>query len=94
MACVSCWAAFNVIEVGVRTGPMATMLTFFLELVKVSSPATLARPAYAAAGWIVWPLRYMDLWLYRRPAAHMLANSIYALVRKREAAVARPGRAR
>jgi SAM-dependent methyltransferase len=68
--------AFEIVDVGVRTGPVATMLTFFLELVKVSSPATLARPAYAAAGWIVWPLRYMDLWLYRRPAAHILANSI------------------
>jgi SAM-dependent methyltransferase len=80
-------AAFEVLETGVRTGPFATLLTFGLELVKVLSPRPLARPAYAAAGWIVWPLRYLDLLLYRRASAHVLANSIYAVARKRASVV-------
>ncbi len=76
-------AEFDVESCGVRTGPTATLLTFALDYVKVVSPRALARPAYALVGWIVWPLRYLDLWLYRRPAAHVLANSIYAFARKR-----------
>ena len=46
------------------------------------APRPLRKPAYAAAGWVLWPLRYLDLWLNRRPDAHVLANSIYALARK------------
>jgi hypothetical protein len=74
---------FEVLDAGVRTGPTATILTFVLEYVKICAPRPLRRPAYAAAGWVLWPLRYLDLWLNRRPDAHVLANSIYALARKR-----------
>ena len=49
---------------------------------KLCAPRPLRKPAYAAAGWLVWPFRYLDVWLNRRPDAHVLANSIYALVRK------------
>jgi SAM-dependent methyltransferase len=83
-------AAFEVIECGVRTGPTATLLTFGLEYVKVVSPRPLKKAAYAAAGWILWPLRYLDLLIYRAPGAHILANSIYAIVRKRTAEEIRP----
>jgi len=74
---------FEIESCGVRTGPTATVLAFVLEFVKVVSPRGLGRAAYAAVGWLVWPLRYLDLWLYRRPGAHTLANSIYAFARKR-----------
>ncbi len=73
---------FEIESCGVRTGPTATLLTFLLDYVKVVTPRSLQRPAYAAVGWIVWPLRYLDLWLYRKPHAHVLANSIYAFARK------------
>ena len=63
-------------------GPTATLLTFLLEYVKLCAPRPLRKPAYAAAGWLLWPFRYLDIWLNRRPDAHVLANSIYALVRK------------
>ena len=62
-------AEFEIESCGVRTGPTATLLTFALDYVKVVSPRALARPAYALVGWIVWPLRYLDLWLYRRRRA-------------------------
>lgn len=73
---------FEVVDAGVRTGPTATLLTFVLEYVKLCAPRALRKPAYAAAGWLLFPLRYLDVWLNRRPDAHVLANSIYALVRK------------
>lgn len=76
-------SGFDIVATGVRTGPTATLLTFLLEYVKVISPRPLKRMAYAAAGWVVWPLRHLDMLLYRRPDAHVLANSIYAVARKR-----------
>lgn len=74
---------FEIVSIGIRTGPTATMLTFVLEFVKVLSPGPLKKPARAICAWIIWPFRYLDLWLNRRPDAYVLANHIYALVRKR-----------
>ena len=61
------------------------MLMYFCEYCRMLAPAVLGKVAYAAANWLVWPLRYLDLWLNRKPSAHMLANSIYVLARKRDA---------
>src|SRR5580704_15975275 len=69
---------FEIVSIGIRTGPTATMLTFVLEFVKVLSPGPLKRPARAICAWIIWPFRYLDLWLNRRPDAYVLANHIYA----------------
>jgi SAM-dependent methyltransferase len=66
-------------EIGVRTGPTATLLTTICEYSKLIG----GKAAYALAGWILWPLRYVDLWLNRRPNAYVLANHLYVLVRKR-----------
>jgi SAM-dependent methyltransferase len=75
-------AGFEMVAVGVRTGPTATLLTTVLEYVKVLAPRPLRKPAYAAAAWLLWPARYLDVYLNRKPEAEALANSIYALVRK------------
>ena len=75
----------QVLDEGIRTGPTATMLTYFCEYCRMLAPASLGRVAYAAANWIVWPLRYLDLWLNRKPNAHVLANSIYILAEKKQA---------
>ena len=77
-------AEFDIVDVGVRTGPTATLLTYLLEYVKFVAPRGFGSVAYALAGWCLWPLRYVDLLLNRRSDAHRLANSIYALVRKRD----------
>ncbi len=74
---------FEVIETGIRTGPTATLLVVLLEYVKLLSPQPLRRPVYVLCGWLVWPLRYLDLWLDRKPDAQLLANHVYALARKR-----------
>jgi SAM-dependent methyltransferase len=73
---------FEIVDAGIRTGPTATLLTILLEFVKAASPEPLKTPAYVLCAWIVWPLRYLDLWLNGRPDARLLANHIYALVRK------------
>ena len=74
----------EVVDSGVRTGPTATMLAYFCEYCRILAPRSLGKVAYAAANWVVWPLRYLDLWLNRKPTAHILANCIYVLARKRE----------
>ena len=77
-------AQCEVVDSGIRTGPTATMLSFVCEYCRILAPASLGKAAYAAANWVVWPLRYVDRWLNRKPNAHILANSIYILARKRE----------
>ena len=74
----------DVVDSGVRAGPTATMLAYFCEYCRILAPESLGKLAYAAANWLVWPLRYLDRWLNRKPNAHILANCIYVLARKRE----------
>ena len=74
--------AFDIVDVGVRSGPTATLLTFFLEYLKLLSPRVCGKAVFAGAGWLLWPLRYLDLLLLRRADADVLANHIYALVQK------------
>jgi ubiquinone/menaquinone biosynthesis C-methylase UbiE len=76
-------AQFEIIEVGVRAGPTATLLSFFLEYLKLPFSGTLGKVIYAAAGWVVWPLRYLDLWLNRKPNAQTLAHAIFVLAQKK-----------
>jgi SAM-dependent methyltransferase len=73
---------FEIVDAGIRTGPTATLLVFLLEFIKLASPKPLKKPAYVLCAWIVWPLRYLDLWLNKKPEAGLLANHVYALVRK------------
>ena len=74
---------FESLDSGVRTCPTATLLAFALDYLKLWMPGrTAARAAYAAAGWLLFPLRYLDLLLLGRRDAHVLANHIYILARK------------
>ena len=72
----------EVVDAGVRTGPAATWLLTTLQFVKLVVPGASGRLLGAAVGWVLWPVRYVDLWLYRRDDAHVLANSLYVLARK------------
>jgi SAM-dependent methyltransferase len=69
----------EVIDIGLRTGPTATLLAMACEYAKLVG----GRVAYVALAWILWPLRYLDLWLNRKPQAYVLANHLYALLRKK-----------
>jgi uncharacterized protein YbaR (Trm112 family) len=80
------WVAglgFEVVTAGVRTGPTATLLAFLLEYCKVVLGEGLwGKAACAAAGWVLFPLRYLDCWLNRGPRSHALANHVFVLARK------------
>ena len=70
---------------GWRTGPTATMLVFGLEYAKLLLPW---RPWRAAAhftlGWLLFPLRYLDLLLLRSRYGARIGNHCYLWLRKPE----------
>jgi len=70
---------WEVLDVGVRTGPTATLLATVCEYARLFG----GKIAYAATAWLLWPLRYLDVWLNRRPGAYVLANHLYVLVVKK-----------
>jgi SAM-dependent methyltransferase len=68
---------------GWRTGPAATMLVFTLEFAKLLLPWRWWRvAAHGILGWLLFPLRYLDLWLLRTPRAARLGNHCYIWLRK------------
>jgi SAM-dependent methyltransferase len=75
-------SSFDLLDIGVRTGPTATLLTFLLEYVKLLVPSRFATAAYGVVGWVLWPARYIDRWLLKSSRAHVMANSIYVLAVK------------
>lgn len=75
--------ALEVVETGWRTGPAATMLVFTIEFAKMLLPWRWWRVlAHGLLGWILWPLRYLDLYLTRMPYAYRLGNHCYIWLRK------------
>jgi SAM-dependent methyltransferase len=76
----------EVVEEGWRTGPTATMLVFTLEWWKTWSESRLWRAlAHGVLGWLLWPLRYLDLLLFRLPQAGRIGNHCYLWLRKPQA---------
>jgi SAM-dependent methyltransferase len=68
---------------GWRTGPTATLLLFFIEYVKLLLPWKAWRVAvHGVLGWMLFPLRYLDLPLLRSGRAHRLGNHCYLWLRK------------
>jgi SAM-dependent methyltransferase len=68
---------------GWRTGPTATLLAVLLEYLKLLLPWRWWRGlVHGAAGWLLFPLRYLDLWLMRSPYAYRLGNHAYVWFRK------------
>ena len=68
---------------GWRTGPTATLLAVLLEYVKLWLPWRPARAlAHAALVCLLFPLRYLDLWLLRTGRAGRLGNHCYLWLRK------------
>lgn len=73
---------FEIVDEGVLTGPTATLLAFFLEYLRLWFPEWAGRYVYAAAGWVLWPLRYLDVFLDRSPRSYNLANTIWIHARR------------
>jgi SAM-dependent methyltransferase len=76
-------AGMEVVDSGWRTGPTATLLVFSIEYVKLLLPWRAWRVlAHGVFGWLLFPLRYLDLLLLRSPNAGRLGNHCYLWVRK------------
>jgi hypothetical protein len=74
---------FEVVAEGWRTGPTATLLVFILEYVKVLLPFRTWRVlSHGILGWLLFPLRYVDLLLFRSPQAGRIGNHAYLWLRK------------
>jgi SAM-dependent methyltransferase len=68
---------------GWRTGPTATLLVFVIEYVKLLLPFRAWRAvSHVACGWLLFPLRYLDLLLLRSPQARRIGNHCYLWLRK------------
>jgi len=68
---------------GWRTGPTATLLVITIEFWKLLLPWRAWRAAvHLLLGWLLFPLRYLDLWLLRSPAACRIGNHCYLWLRK------------
>ena len=73
----------EVVAEGWRTGPTATMLVFLIEYAKAPFPWKAARTVvHGVLGWLLFPLRYLDLLLMRSPRAGRLGNHCYLWLRK------------
>ncbi|HEY7390340.1 MAG TPA: methyltransferase domain-containing protein [Bryobacteraceae bacterium] len=73
----------EIIAAGWRTGPTATLLVTAIEFVKLLLPFRAWRAAaHVACGWLLFPLRYLDLWLLRFPDARRIGNHCYIWLRK------------
>ena len=86
----SLFSDFQNVEIGIRTGPTTTMLTFLTYYLKLFFPVHCGNPLrravnrliVGAAGWAMFPLKYLDIWLNRLPNAHVLANHLYVVARR------------
>jgi SAM-dependent methyltransferase len=75
---------FEVVSQGWRTGPTATVLITVLEYIKLLMPWRAWRiVAHGVAGWLLFPLRYVDLFLFRTSRAGIIGNTCYIWLRKR-----------
>ena len=73
----------EVVAEGWRTGPTATLLVFVIEYVKLLLPFRAWRVgAHVVCGWVLFPLRYVDLLLFRSAAAGRIGNHCYLWLRK------------
>ena len=75
--------SLEVVGQGWRTGPTATLLIFILEYVKAWLPWRPARVvAHGVLGWLLFPLRYLDLFLFRSSRSGQIGNHCYVWLRK------------
>jgi SAM-dependent methyltransferase len=73
----------EVVAEGWRTGPTATLLVISIEYVKLLLPSRIWRMAsHFLCGWMLFPIRYLDLWLFRSPHARRIGNHCYMWLRK------------
>ncbi len=76
-------AGLDPVAEGWRTGPTATLLVFTIEYAKLLLPWKAWRVfAHGVLGWLLFPLRYLDLLFFRSSHASRIGNHCYLWVRK------------
>jgi SAM-dependent methyltransferase len=84
------FAGYDHVEIGIRTGPTTSLLTFLTYYAKLFFPVhggtplrrNLNRLTVGAFGWAIAPFRYLDIALNQWPGAEILANHFYVTARK------------
>jgi SAM-dependent methyltransferase len=81
---------FETVELAVLTGPASAVNVIAREYFRMLVPGG-NRPAVrmllnGLSGWLMFPLKYLDLWLNRKPEAAHLAAAFYYIGRKPAAA--------
>ena len=75
---------------GWRTGPTATMLVFTLEYAKLLLPWRAWRVmSHGVLGWLLFPLRYLDVCCCGRRTRGEIGNHCYLWLRKPDGATRR-----
>jgi SAM-dependent methyltransferase len=75
--------SLEVVSEGWRTGPTATLLVFVLEYYKLLLPWRWWRIlVHGLLGWTLFPLRYIDLLLFRNRQAGQIGNHCFVWFRK------------
>ncbi len=78
-------AGLDPVAEGWRTGPTATLLVFSIEYAKLIFPSKIWRAAaHGVFGWLLFPLRYLDLAFFRTARAGRIGNHCYLWLRKPE----------
>ena len=73
----------EVVAEGWRTGPTATLLVITIEYVKLLLPFRTWRAiSHFVLGWLLFPLRYADIFLLRRSDVQRIGNHCYLWLRK------------
>lgn len=73
----------EVVALGWRTGPTATMLVFVMEYVKMWFPWRPWRVlAHGVLGWTLFPLRYLDYLFFKSGNVGKIGNHCYIWLRK------------
>ena len=76
-------SCFERIESGVCAGPSAAFGRIFREyFASFSDNIYIHQILKILAGWIIFPIRYVDLWLNRKRYAHVLAMGLYYIGKK------------
>jgi hypothetical protein len=73
----------EVVAEGWRTGPTATLLVIVIEYMKLLLPFRAWRAfSHVLCGWVLFPLRYLDLLLFRSPESRRIGNHCYLWLRQ------------
>jgi len=79
------FAAFRIVQSGISCGPssaLAVMLRRYLSFAFSIGNDCLLKGFYVFFGWLVFPIKYLDIVLYKSKQAHMLSSGVALIAQK------------